>query len=170
MTATIRLARQDEVDVICALIESAYRGDSARQGWTHEADLLSGDRTSEAEIAAVLADPDARLLVAEEGGALAGTATISRKGETRAYLGALAVNPAVQAAGLGRALIAAAEAEARTAFGASVMEMTVIEVRTDLIGWYERRGYRRSGETRPFPYVPGEPVDFAMTVLERTIA
>jgi ribosomal protein S18 acetylase RimI-like enzyme len=130
---------------------------------------LSGQRTSTAELTAALADPDRRLLVAERGGDLVGTVTVARAGADRAYLGMLSVLPDIQGAGLGRELIAAAEAAARTAFAAKFMEMTVIERRAELIGWYERRGYRQTGEIRSFPYAPAETVNFAMVVLERAL-
>lgn len=107
------------------------------------------------------------MLVAEQDGALIGTVTITSKSPTHAYLGMLCVDPALQAAGLGRALIAAAEAQAARDFGATAMEMTVIDKRGELIAWYERRGYIRTGETRHFP-VPGDH-PFAMVVLERDL-
>ncbi len=163
----VRLATPADIPALRALVERAYRGDSARGGWTHEADLLDDERTDEAELAATLADPAARVLVAEQDGAFTGTVTITRKSATHAYLGMLCVDPVLQAAGLGRALIAAAEAQALSDFGATVMEMTVIDKRAELIAWYERRGYIRTGETRPFP-VPGDH-PFAMVVLERDI-
>ncbi len=153
-----------------ALVESTYRGDQARQGWTHEADLLTGARTSDAELAATIVNPAHSVLVAERENALVGTVTVSAAGPARAYLGMLSVAPGQQGSGLGRRLIIAAEAEARRHFGALVMEMTVIERRHELISWYERRGYRLTGETRPFPAAPEEPVDFAMVVMERSLS
>ena len=165
---TIRLATLADVPALRLLVERAYRGDSARRGWTHEADLLDDERTDEEELAATLADPAARILVSEDHDRFTGTVTITRKSDTHAYLGMLCVDPALQAAGLGRRLIAAAEAQAVRDFGASVMEMTVIDQRPELIAWYERRGYARTGETRPFP-MPGE-FPFAMVVLERPLA
>ena len=165
----IRPASSDEASAIRALVESAYRGDAARAGWTHEADLFSTDRTSDAEISRVIANPAQCLLVAEQDGRLIGTVTISSVGPRLAYLGMFAVDPQVQASGLGRKLLAAAEVAAQCDLGAWTVEMTVIESRTELIGWYERRGYRSTGERRPFPYPPDQPVDFAMTVLERTL-
>ncbi|WP_225206867.1 GNAT family N-acetyltransferase [Novosphingobium huizhouense] len=165
---TIRLATAADVPALRLLVERAYRGDSARGGWTHEADLLDDERTDEEELAATLADPACHILVAEDEGRLTGTVTITRKSDARAYLGMLCVDPALQAAGLGRRLIAAAEAQAVRDFGAAFMEMTVIDKRPELIAWYERRGYARTGETRPFP-MPGE-FPFAMVVLERPLA
>ena len=162
-----RIAAPADVPAIRALIESGYRGDSARKGWTHEADLLDGNRTSEAEIAAIVAAPDKRMLLAERAGALIGTVTITDLGGGRAYLGMLCVDPAVQAAGLGRTLITRVEEQASRDFAARTMEMTVIDARPELIAYYERRGYRCTGEIRPFP-LPMD-VPYLMVVLERPI-
>jgi ribosomal protein S18 acetylase RimI-like enzyme len=169
LTPMIRFttAKLQDLPRLHALVEKCYRGDSARQGWTHEADLLDDTRTSEAELAAVVADDSSRVLLAGIDGQLAGTVTITDKGNGRAYLGMLCVDPALQAEGLGRALLADAEDMAAEVFGTTVMEMTVIEARPELIAYYERRGYVRTGETRPFP-APGE-LPFAMVVLERDL-
>lgn len=164
---TIRIATAADIPALRVLVERAYRGDSARRGWTHEADLLDDERTDESELAATLADPACRLLVAQDGDRYTGTVTITRKSNTHAYLGMLCVDPDLQATGLGRQLIAAAEEQARLDFAAAFMEMTVIDKRGELIAWYERRGYARTGETRPFP-VHGE-FPFAMVVLERPL-
>lgn len=149
--ATFRPAAPDDVPALHRLIESAYRGDSAKAGWTHEADLLGGQRTDEAELRDILADASRVLLLAEIDGVLTGCVQVAKQGEGLAYLGLLTVDPRRQAGGLGRWLIAAAEAEAIDRFGATRMEMTVIRQRAELIAWYERRGYRLTGETRPFP-------------------
>jgi ribosomal protein S18 acetylase RimI-like enzyme len=167
--AAIRPACPEDLPALRALVEGTYRGDNARRGWTHEADLLTGNRTSDTELAAVIAHPDQALLVAEQAGAIIGTVTITRLPPDRAYLGMLSVAPEAQAGGLGRALLHAAEAAAKLRFKAAIMEMTVIELRTDLIAWYERRGYARTGESRPFPYPPERPVNFRMEVLERAL-
>lgn len=162
-----RLAKAGDVPALRALVEKAYRGETAKRGWTHEADLLDDERTSDAELAETVGSAASRVLLAEIDGALAGTVTITNVGEARAYLGMLCVDPDLQAEGLGRALIADAEDLAVEAFGAQVMEMTVIEARPELIAWYERRGYTRSGETRPFPN--GETMPFRMVVLEKAL-
>ena len=150
MTST-RPATPADIPALHALIESAYRGDSAKRGWTHEADLLGGQRTDPEALADMLGNADVRLLVAEESGRLIGCVQGSRVAADRAYLGLLTVDPALQAKGLGRQLIAAIEAECATAFGAQRMEMTVIGQREELIDYYVRRGYALTGETRPFP-------------------
>jgi predicted N-acetyltransferase YhbS len=151
----VRAATSADIPALHALIESAYRGESAKRGWTHEADLLGGQRTDAEALAAIVADPKQTLLVGEnEAGAMAGCVLVADKGERAgeriAYLGLLTVSPELQAGGLGRALVAAAEALAR-GFGAEMMEMTVIKQRRELIDWYLRRGYALAGREEPFP-------------------
>ena len=148
---SLRPAAPDDVPALHRLIESAYRGDSAKAGWTHEADLLGGQRTDEVELRDILADASRVILLAEVEGVLTGCVQVADQGQGLAYLGLLTVDPARQAGGLGRVLIEAAEAQAVARFGATRMEMTVIRQRGELIAWYERRGYRLTGETRPFP-------------------
>jgi len=151
MTAQFRAAAIADVPALHALVESAYRGESAKQGWTHEADLLGGQRTDVAALAEMIADPAQTILLAERGGALIGSALVADKGAGVAYLGLLTVSPALQAAGLGRALLGAAEAHARGALGAHTMELTVIKRRQELVDWYLRRGYVLTGREEPFP-------------------
>ncbi|MFA4939298.1 GNAT family N-acetyltransferase [Brevundimonas sp.] len=163
-----RAATPDDVAALHPLIERAYRGDTAKAGWTHEADLLFDDRTSADELTALIADPDRVVLLAHRDDVLIGCVQVARVGEDRAYLGMLTVEPTLQASGLGRRLLAAAEVEAVARFGARRMEMTVIRPRTELIAWYERRGYAPTGETRPFPVDPPRP-ELAFVVLEKAL-
>jgi ribosomal protein S18 acetylase RimI-like enzyme len=69
-----------------------------------------------------------------------------------AYFGMFAVVPTLQGGGVGGKVLAEAERRAVALWSATAMEMTVIRQRDELIAWYERRGYRRTGETRPFPH------------------
>ena len=163
-----RAATPDDVVALHPLIERAYRGDTAKAGWTHEADLLFDTRTSAEELSALIADPDRVVLLAHREDILVGCVQVARTGEDLAYLGMLTVEPTLQASGLGRRLLAAAEAEAVARFGVRCMEMTVINRRAELIAWYERRGYAATGETRPFPVDPPRPeLDFV--VLEKPL-
>lgn len=148
---TIRAATLADLEALHGLIERAYRGDAARIGWTHEADLLGGQRTDREDLTAILTDPGRVMLLAEDGDALIGCVQITDRGEGAAYLGMLSIEPVRQAGGLGRRLLAGAEAEAVARFGARRMTMTVIRQRTDLIPWYERRGYALTGAEEPFP-------------------
>lgn len=146
-----RIADPRDVPALHALIESAYRGESAKAGWTHEADLLDGQRTDAQELSAIVGDDAQVILLAEVGSALHGCVLVADKGAGRGYLGMLTVRPDLQSAGLGAALLSEAEGLARNVLAASTMEMTVIKRRRELIAWYERRGYRDTGREAPFP-------------------
>ncbi|MFF2361436.1 GNAT family N-acetyltransferase [Streptomyces sp. NPDC058122] len=148
---TFRDAVDSDVDALVALVESAYRGDSSRAGWTTEADILEGRRTDADAVRAIVEAPDSRLLTVERDGALVACCQLEHRGD-HAYFGMFAVSPAFQGGGLGKVIIAEAERTVREVWGATEMHMTVISVREDLIAWYERRGYRRTGRMTPFPY------------------
>jgi ribosomal protein S18 acetylase RimI-like enzyme len=146
-----RNATESDVPALVSLVESAYRGDASRAGWTTEADLLQGQRTDREAVAAVVADPHSRLLMAERGGEIVACCHLEHRGD-HAYFGMFAVRPDQQGAGVGRLVIAEAERVARVVWGVRQMHMTVISARDELIAWYVRRGYTRTGETSPFPY------------------
>ncbi|MET9790017.1 GNAT family N-acetyltransferase [Streptomyces canus] len=148
---TFRDATDADVDALVALVESAYRGDDSRAGWTTEADILEGQRTDPEGVLAVIKSPDSRLLTVERDGQVVACCQLEHRG-TYAYFGMFAVSPTLQGGGLGKVIIAEAERIAREAWGVTEMHMTVISVRDDLVAWYERRGYRRTGEMTPFPY------------------
>ncbi|MPY57034.1 GNAT family N-acetyltransferase [Streptomyces spongiae] len=148
---TFRDATDSDVDALVALVESAYRGDSSRTGWTTEADLLRGQRTDPEGVLAVIKAPDSRLLTVVRNGTVVACCHLEHRGD-HAYFGMFAVSPKLQGTGLGKVIIAEAERTARETWGADEMHMTVISVRNDLIAWYERRGYRRTGRMTPFPY------------------
>ncbi|MDX3582321.1 GNAT family N-acetyltransferase [Streptomyces europaeiscabiei] len=146
-----RDATDADVDALVSLIESAYRGDSSRAGWTTEADILEGQRTDPEGVLRVIKAPDSRLLTVERDGMILACCQLEHRGD-HAYFGMFAVSPALQGSGLGKVIIAEAERIVREVWGAKEMHMTVISVRNDLIAWYERRGYRRTGRMTPFPY------------------
>jgi ribosomal protein S18 acetylase RimI-like enzyme len=155
-----RVAGTDDVSAVVALTQSAYRGDASRAGWTTEANLLDGLRTDAREVAELVARPDSVILLAEtETGddspdALLASCHLEKQGSD-AYFGMFSVQPSAQGNGTGRALLTEAERVAREDWHCRTVRMTVIDVRAELIAWYERRGYRRTGEYRPFPY--GDP-------------
>ncbi|TDB86139.1 GNAT family N-acetyltransferase [Actinomadura sp. KC216] len=148
---TFRTATPDDVPGLVALIESAYRGDASRAGWTTEADLLGGQRTDADMVLAVVNDTSGRMLVAETGGVLAACCQLENR-DGHAYFGTFAVRPDMQGGGLGKQVLAEAERLARDEWDAAEMRMTVITARAELIAWYVRRGYVRTGELSPFPY------------------
>jgi len=160
-------AEPADAPALKALLEAAYRGDSARQGWNHEADILDDERIAPGELEAMLADPAVTILTARDSDTLIGCVAVTRKDAALAYLGMLCVSPTLQSGGLGRRLLDAAEDLAR-AEGIAAMEMMVIRGRDSLIAWYERRGYALTGETRPFPVPRDPPVTFV--VLEKPLS
>jgi ribosomal protein S18 acetylase RimI-like enzyme len=164
---TVRLAQHDDLPSLHPVIERAYRGDAARGGWTHEADLLEGQRTDLAALEAILDDSTARLLVGEAGDRLIGCVQVTDRGNGLAYLGLLCVDPTLQAGGIGKLMLEEAEALAAATLDANRIEMTVIDSRAELIAYYERRGYLRTGEVRDFPIALDPPL--FMTVLEKRL-
>jgi len=162
----IRPAVEADLPQLHPVVERAYRGDSARAGWTHEADLVTGERTDIDTLRSLL-DGDSRLLIALDDETAIGCVNVSSRGDGLAYLGLLCVDPTLQAGGIGKQLLAAAETTAREAFGAARIEMTVIDRRAELIGWYVRHGYAPTGEARPFP-VPLDP-PLSMIVLVKRL-
>ena len=158
MVFATRLATVHDAAQLVALVNSAYRGDSSRRGWTTEADLLGGQRTDIAALTEFIEQGDRAydrlMLLHEQQGQPRACVQLERR-DAEAYLGMLTIDPAQQARGLGRAMLGAAEDCVRERWQSRRMIMTVIEQRLELIDWYERRGYARSGETAPFPY--GDP-------------
>jgi ribosomal protein S18 acetylase RimI-like enzyme len=148
----IRDAVPAHIPALHALIESAYRGESSRAGWTTEADLLDGQRTDPEDLADILADPKQALLTAWHADELVGCVLIADRGEGAGYFGMLSIRPTLQGGGLGRRLVDAAHAALADRFGARRVRISVLPQRETLIAWYERLGYRLTGVTLPFPY------------------
>ncbi len=151
---TFRFAEASDVSALVQLVESAYRGDASRQGWTTEADLLGGQRIDAESLNATLAKPDSLVVVVERDQTMLGCAHIERQG-TGAYFGMFAVVPTLQGGGVGAAVLAHCEGFARQQWQCDAMRMSVIWTRKELIAWYVRRGYASTGERKPFPY--GDP-------------
>ena len=147
-----RLARAADAPAIAALVNAAYRG--SRAGWTTEADLLEGDRIGADGVAGLLAGPGSVILLWEGQAGLLGSVHLQR-GEEDAYLGLFVVQPDLQNGGLGKRLLAEAEAFVRQAWGTRRVRMTVLTARAELLAYYERRGYRRTGRRMPFPAEAG---------------
>lgn len=150
---TFGFAGPDDTTAVVDLVQSAYRGERSRRGWTFEADLLDGQRIDASMLGEVLATPDAMVLTAQRNGLLLACCEI-RPGADRltAVFGMFAVDPDHQAGGIGSEVLIEAERIATTRLGSVRMELTVIDRRHELIAWYRRRGYRLTGETRPFPH------------------
>ena len=146
-----RAAGAADVPALVQLVTSAYRGDSSRVGWTTEADLLDGNRIDPDVLRADLARERSRVLVAERGGRMVACAHVADE-DGAGYFGMFAVDPAQQGGGIGDRVLREAERVVREEWRLPAMRMTVIDVRDSLIAFYERRGYRRTGIKKPFPY------------------
>jgi ribosomal protein S18 acetylase RimI-like enzyme len=178
---TLGTAENTNAHELARLINSAYRAHDELAGWTNESDLLAGTRTDTASLQHVLpgaTSPDPAqgailLLRRKADAALIGCISLEPYDEACCYLSLLAVDPGLQNSGYGRLLLAEAESRAR-ASGARTTRMTVIRQRTELIAWYERRGYRQTGDVVPFPYDDpgvGTPLrdDLQLVVLEKPL-
>ncbi|MET9881753.1 GNAT family N-acetyltransferase [Streptomyces sp. NPDC006430] len=150
-TLNFRSAVEADVPELVALVESAYRGEASRGGWTTEADFLDGQRTDPDGVRAIINAADGVLLAVERAGELVACCQLEHRGD-HAYFGMFAVRPGLQGGGLGKEILAEAERRARGTWDAREMRMTVVNVREELIAYYVRRGYRRTGELSPFPY------------------
>lgn len=139
---------------IAALINSAYRGESSRTGWTTEADILEGLRTTTQEIASIIQREDAFILVGVLRDEIVATVCCERQdayGRNIAHFGMIAVKPTLQNKGHGKTMIQAAEAMTFREWRVVGFHMAVITLREELIEFYERLGYMRSGEFKNFP-------------------
>ena len=168
-----RAATEADIDAIVALVTSAYRGESSRAGWTTEADLLDGARIDPGVLRADIARAGSRVVLAERDGALLACAHVAIEGDA-GYFGMFSVVPGLQGGGIGKQVLAECERIVRDDWRLPAMRMTVIDVRDELIAFYQRRGYRRTGITKPFPYGDarfGEPKrdDLRFEVLEKTL-
>jgi ribosomal protein S18 acetylase RimI-like enzyme len=147
---SISKATKADVANLVKLVNSAYRGDSSKKGWTTEADLLDGIRTDEESMTALLQQEGSTLIKYEdEDQGIVGCVNLQTQGN-KLYLGMLTVSPDLQGAGVGKRLLSAAEDFARENKFSSIV-MSVISVREELISWYERKGYVKTGEKKPFP-------------------
>jgi GNAT superfamily N-acetyltransferase len=144
----IRPATAADAAAIAALVNRAYRPAGDSPGWTHEAHLVAGDRISEAGVGELLVAGSV-VLVACEADAIVACVHVESRGDA-AYIGMLTTEPARQAAGLGKRMLAAAERWAAAHSESETLRLSVLERRTDLLAYYERRGYRQTGHAEPF--------------------
>ncbi|KAA9040643.1 GNAT family N-acetyltransferase [Ginsengibacter hankyongi] len=160
----IRKATLKDISQLVTLVNSAYRGNDSKKGWTTEADLLDGIRTDANSLEQMVNKKEAVILQSfNENNVLQGCVYLE-KIKDKMYLGMLTVSPLEQAKGLGKQLLIEAEKYAADQ-KCSIMEMTVISVRTELIAWYQKHGYRNTGKTKPFPNdakfgMPRQPLEF----------
>jgi ribosomal protein S18 acetylase RimI-like enzyme len=165
-TATI-----EDIPALDQLINSAYRGETSKQGWTTEANLLEGKRITQEELKETIQDKKNTILTFTENNTIIGCVLLVNKGN-KLYLGMLTVSPELQNSGIGKKLLQQAEVHA-VVLGLPKIVMTVISVRNELIAWYKRHGYADTGVREPFPLnntdaiVSQQPLEFI--VLEKII-
>lgn len=171
MALKITLASEADVKALNLLVNSAYRGESSRQGWTTETDLMDGTRMDEAGLTGLINKEGTIVLLCKEEDALLGCVEL-RKDADKLYLGMLSVRPDRQGKGIGKILLEAAEAHAKQQH-CSKIYMTVISIRKELVDWYLRHGYELTGEKKPFVLpdiswgIPKQELEFV--VLEKQI-
>ena len=151
MALNFRRAQASDVARIVALVESSYRGESSQRGWTTEADLLDGQRTNAEEVSGLLLAPTSQIILAFDDDTLVASAHIQMH-DDGCHFGMFAVVSSLQGGGIGKALLAEGERRAVADFAATEMRMWVIWMRESLIAFYQRRGYRLTGERENFPY------------------
>jgi ribosomal protein S18 acetylase RimI-like enzyme len=165
-------ASPDDADELSILVNAAYRGDTGRQGWTTEADLIDGSRTDAELLKAVIEKPGSQILKYVENGQIIGCVEL-RKEEDKLYLGMLTVSHTIQNKGIGKQLLYAAEDVARK-LGCHAIFMNVLTVRKELIAWYARHGYHDTGARKPFAFTdprfgfPKQPLEFM--IMEKEIS
>ncbi|MDB5004751.1 MAG: family acetyltransferase [Mucilaginibacter sp.] len=145
---SITPATLTDVPELVGLINSAYRGETSKKGWTTEANLIDGQRIDVDSLTAQISDPEAIILKNTNNEGIITGCVYLQKRANKLYLGMLTVSPTLQTNGLGKQLLQAVETYARNINIKSII-MTVITTRTELISWYERRGYSKTGEVIP---------------------
>lgn len=167
----ITIATLEDVSELNKLINSGYRGEFSKKGWTTEANILEGSRTNEVELKEIIGTNENTLLKFTEGNQIIGCVLLVEK-ERQLYLGMLTVSPMLQNSGIGKKILQQAEVHAQ-ALGLPKIVMTVISMRTELIDWYKRHGYIDTGNREPFPVsdihisIVEQPLEFI--VLEKKI-
>lgn len=167
----IEIAKPAQFERLCVLVNDAYRGLSGQRGWTHEAEMLAGPRVSHAALSELAGQLTILVAVLDE--QVVGCVSVQRIDDKEWYLSMLAVDPSAQSLGVGKLIMSAAEAHVQ-AVGARLMRISVINHRSALLDWYERRGYHKTGSAEPFPYHDpsvGQPLreDLALITLHKVI-
>ncbi|MGZ5030358.1 MAG: GNAT family N-acetyltransferase [Methylobacter sp.] len=173
MAHSITKAEKHDAGQIADLVNSAYRGEYSKQGWTTEADLLAGRRTVTDEIEQLIATDDSMFLLCKAEAQLIGSVHLQKQAD-QVYLGMLAVSPPLQGRSVGKQLLFAAEQAAQRIWAVNKSVMSVIESRSELIAFYERNGYRRTGKNKAFPLKPElwtpKVTDLRLEILEKILS
>jgi len=156
----IRPAEFAEAGALQALIQRAYRGESATTSWSHEGDVAAGERVSRADLERLIRASNCRLSVAAAGDRIVGSSLVTSDNAGQCEIGLLSVDPDIQGAGIGDRLLRDAEGQSATHFAAAQASLEVLRHKAKLIAYYERRGYTKTDLTRPYPYPVPTPTEF----------
>ena len=153
MSLGLRIASESDAAEIALLVNRAYRPAPHERCWTHEADLISGPRTSTAQVLSLFRSESCILVLSAGSKIVACVHLLNEK--SRVYIGMLAADPTLQAQGLGKQMLQHAERHAMAHFNASVFKMSVLSSRPELLAFYQRRGYVCTGEIEDYPIAAG---------------
>lgn len=151
---TFRTASESDAEAISQLVNKAYRPESGASGWTHESNLVSGSRTSLAQVVEIMSKPDSVILVGLKDSQIVACVHVEKDGNN-SHIGMLAVNPMLQGAGAGKQILEHAERFASASFGSEKFIMVVVSSRSELISFYLRRGYQKTGTIMDYPLSAG---------------
>ncbi|MEQ1558729.1 MAG: GNAT family N-acetyltransferase [Methyloglobulus sp.] len=151
---TFRTANSPDIEAIVKLVNSAYRPASGVSGWTHEAELVSGDRINVDQVKEIIAKRNSVILVGLKGSEVVACVHVEKHGNN-SHIGMLAVKPLLQGTGFGKQMLAYAETYAREEFGSVKFVMFVLSLRNELIAFYQRRGYQKTGDITDYPLSAG---------------
>ncbi len=153
MSFEMRIAHEADAKEITTLVNRAYRPLPQDAGWTHEAGLVAGTRTTAGQVLSLFRERSVVLLLCVGQRIVA---CVHVQGDPPgACIGMLATDPQLQARGLGKQMLLHAEQYARKHFGASVFRMSILSSRPELLAFYERRGYALTGEVEGYPLSAG---------------
>ena len=151
---TFRTAHKSDAEAIAQLVNKAYRPELGASGWTHESNLVSGSRTNADQVSETISKPASVILVGLEDPEIVACVHIEKDG-SNSHIGMLAVSPILQGAGIGKKMLAHAERYASEIFGSEKFIMVVVSSRSELISFYLRRGYQKTGSVMDYPLLAG---------------
>jgi ribosomal protein S18 acetylase RimI-like enzyme len=165
-------ATEEDIPAINTLVHSCYRGEESFQGWTSEAKLLGGHRTTPDRLKREMNTPGSQILKGLDNNGEVIACVLAEKDATKMHVGMLCVQPTLQGAGIGKQMMAAVADLARSE-NCTALQIHVLTARESLVGWYERHGFHKTGETEPFPEathefgIPRQPLEFY--ILEKPV-
>lgn len=145
-----RLAINTDIAQLVKLINAAYRQKNENT-WTTEAEIVMGERISYAQLEQLFKNHNFHLLVAEQNNQVVACIGLTFD-ESSVEIGTFAISPNWQNQGLGKLVLDNAEKYAKDIqFDLKTYVMWVLSVRTELIAFYERRGYIQTGVVEDYP-------------------